>query len=222
MNPETGGAAGLGFVAGLSSWFAAFCVWLADSILALGYPGLVFLMAVESSLIPFPSELVMPPAGYLIHEGSMAWLPVILSGVAGSLLGAVFNYWLALSLGRPFLLRYGKYFFVGRESLEKAEAFFARHGEIAMLVGRLIPVIRQLISLPAGAARMRFGRFCLFTMVGSGIWVTVLTAIGWLVGRNRERLGVYMHGATLCTVAGAAVLVGLYILVNRRRRSRQT
>lgn len=221
MNPESGDAAAGGLVADLAAWSAAFCVWLADSILALGYPGLVFLMAVESSFIPFPSELIMPPAGYLIHEGSMAWLPTILSGVAGSVLGAVFNYWLALSLGRPFLLRYGGYFLLGPENLEKAETFFARHGEIATLVGRLIPVIRQLISLPAGAARMRFGRFCLFTAVGSGVWVTVLTVIGWLVGRNRERLGAYMHNATLWTVAGAAVLVGLYILVNRRRQSRR-
>ena len=210
----------------LYAWFSALCLWLAETvsavclwlvetILALGYPGIAVLMAVESSLIPFPSEVVMPPAGYLIHEGEMSWLPAILSGIAGSLAGALFNYWLALRLGRPFLLRHGKYVFLGRENLERAERFFASHGEIVTLVGRLIPVVRQLISLPAGAAGMRLDRFCLFTALGSGLWVSVLTLVGWLVGRNRELLGEYMRQATLWALAGAVALILAYLRFRR-------
>ncbi|MDR3077164.1 MAG: DedA family protein [Planctomycetota bacterium] len=200
----------------LQAWLSDLCLWLAETILALGYPGLAVLMAVESSLIPFPSEVVMPPAGYLIHEGKMSWLPAILSGTAGSLAGALFNYWLALRLGRPFLLRHGKYVFLNSGGLERAERFFASHGEIATLVGRLIPVVRQLISLPAGAAGMRLDRFCLFTALGSALWISALTLVGWLVGRNRELLGVYMRQATLWALAGAVALVFLYIRFRRR------
>ena len=199
------------FVTFLATWTTVFCVWLAEAVLALGYPGIVLLMAVESSLVPFPSELVMPPAGYLIHEGQMSWPLVLLSGVAGSMLGAFFNYYLARRLGRPFFLRYGKYFFLKPEHLEKTEAFFSRHGEITTFVGRLIPVVRQLISLPAGVARMPVGRFAFFTGLGAGIWVAVLTVVGWFVGKNAELLHVYMRNATLWALALAIALVVGYV-----------
>ncbi len=195
----------------LATWTTVFCVWLAETVLTLGYPGIIFLMAVESSLIPFPSELVMPPAGYLIHEGRMTWALVILSGVAGSMLGALFNYYLAYFLGRPFFLRYGKYFFLKPEHLEKTERFFARHGEITTFVGRLIPVVRQLISLPAGAARMPVGKFSFYTGLGAGIWVVVLTVVGWLVGKNADLLHMYMRNATLWALALATALVVGYV-----------
>ena len=202
----------------LTTWTTVFCVWLAEAVLALGYPGIIFLMAVESSLIPFPSELVMPPAGFLVHEGSMSWVPVIASGIAGSLIGALFNYYLAKWLGRPFFERYGKYVFVKPEHLERTERFFAGHGEITTFVGRLIPVIRQLISLPAGLSNMPLGKFCLYTTLGAGIWITVLTVIGWLVGRNQEMLHEYMQSATLWVLVGAAALVFVYIKIKARRR----
>ncbi len=202
----------------LTTWTTVFCVWLAEAVLALGYPGIIFLMAVESSLIPFPSELVMPPAGFLVHEGSMSWVPVIASGIAGSLIGALFNYYLAKWLGRPFFERYGKYVFVKPEHLERTERFFASHGEITTFVGRLIPVIRQLISLPAGLSNMPLGKFCLYTTLGAGIWITVLTVIGWLVGRNQEMLHEYMQSATLWVLLGAAALVFVYIKIKAKRR----
>ncbi len=195
----------------LATWTTVFCVWLAETVLTLGYPGIIFLMAVESSLIPFPSELVMPPAGYLIHEGRMTWALVILSGVTGSMLGALFNYYLAYFLGRPFFLRYGKYFFLKPEHLEKTERFFARHGEITTFVGRLIPVVRQLISLPAGVARMPVGKFAFYTGLGAGIWVVVLTVVGWLVGKNADLLHMYMRNATLWALALALALVVGYV-----------
>ncbi len=202
----------------LTAWTTVFCVWLADTVLLFGYPGIIFLMTVESSLIPFPSELVMPPAGYLVHEGEMSWAAVLLSGLGGSMLGALFNYFLALKLGRPFFIRYGKYFFLKPDSLERAEQYFARHGEITTFVGRLIPVIRQLISLPAGAARMPLGKFCLFTGLGAGIWVTVLTYIGWQVGKNQELLHHYMQSATLWIAGGALALALLYWKIHQHRR----
>lgn len=201
------------------AWTTVFCVWLAETVLALGYPGIVFLMAVESSLVPFPSELVMPPAGYLIHEGRMSWLPVIASGIAGSMAGALFNYYLALYLGRPFLVRYGRYFFLKPENLERTEKFFADHGEITTFVGRLIPVIRQLISLPAGLSRMPLRTFCLYTGLGAGLWVTVLTVIGWMVGRNQDLLREYMRDATLWVFGLAAATVYVYLKWWRRKRA---
>lgn len=208
-------SAAMEFVAG---WTTVFCVWLAETVLVLGYPGIVFLMAVESSLVPFPSELVMPPAGYQIHEGNMDWLPVIGAGVLGSLLGALFNYFLAMWLGRPFLMRYGKYFFLKPESLERTEKYFAAHGEITTFIGRLIPVIRQLISLPAGLSRMPLGKFCLYTCLGAGLWVVVLTVIGWMVGRNQDLLHQYMRDATIWVLGGAAIIVYVYIKWWRRKK----
>lgn len=200
-----------------AAWIATASLWLAETVLTLGYPGIVALMAIESSLVPFPSELVMPPAGYLVHEGRMSWLPVIASGILGSMLGAWFNYFLALWLGRPFLLRYGRYVFLKPEDMDRAERFFARHGEITTFVGRLIPVVRQLISLPAGAARMNFGKFTLYTALGAGIWVMILTWIGWLVGRNQEMLKSYLQSASIWLLGGAVVVVYVYIRLYRRR-----
>lgn len=203
------------------AWTTWFCGWLAETILALGYPGIVFLMAVESSLVPFPSEIIMPPAGYLIHEGKMTWALVIFSGVLGSVLGALFNYYLALWLGRPFLIRYGKYFFLKPDTLEKAEAFFAEHGEITTFVGRLVPVIRQVISLPAGLARMNLAKFTFYTGLGALIWVSILTWAGWLVGRNQELVHQYMRSATLWVLGAAAVLVVAYIKFYQWRKARR-
>ncbi|MDR1613340.1 MAG: DedA family protein [Planctomycetota bacterium] len=206
------------FVAG---WTSVFCVWLAGAILAFGYPGIVILMTVESSFIPFPSELVMPPAGYLIHEGKMTWFGVIASGLLGSLLGAWANYYLALWFGRSFFLKYGRYFLVSPESVRKAEEFFARHGEVAIFVGRLIPVIRQLISLPAGMARMPMGRFVVYTLLGAGIWMVALTWVGWLVGNNRDLLQQYLRQAVVWALLGAAVVVCLYVKRQREKNLQQ-
>jgi membrane protein DedA with SNARE-associated domain len=160
--------------------------WLTELILRLGYPGITLLMALESSFFPFPSEVVLPPAGYLAAQGRMnAWL-ALASGLSGSLIGALFNYYLAVRLGRPFLHRYHRFFLMRESSLNRAEDFFRRHGEISTFVGRLIPVIRQLISLPAGVARMRLDRFAIYTALGAGIWCAILTYVGWYVGAHSE------------------------------------
>lgn len=203
-----------------ATWTTVFCVWLAETVLTLGYPGIVFLMAVESSLIPFPSELVMPPAGYLIHEGKMGWALVILSGVAGSMIGALFNYYAAYYFGRPFFIKYGKYFFLKPEHLDKADAFFARHGEITTFVGRLIPVVRQFISLPAGVSKMPVGKFCVYTGLGAGIWVTVLTVAGYLVGQNAGALQETLRNVTLWALALAIAVVVAYVKLRKKEPNR--
>jgi Uncharacterized membrane-associated protein len=205
----------------LMTWTSVFCVWLAETVLALGYPGIIFLMAIESSFIPFPSELVMPPAGYLIHEGQMTWLGVIASGLAGSMIGAYFNYYLALWLGRPFFIRYGRYFFVSEESIDKAEKFFANHGEITIFVGRLIPVIRQLISLPAGIARMNIWKFTFYTLIGAGIWMFILTYVGYQVGKNAELLQEYLHSAVIWVLILVAVVVVGYVKLSPKLRRKK-
>jgi membrane protein DedA with SNARE-associated domain len=151
---------------------------------------LVF-MTVESSFIPFPSEVVMIPAGFLAARGAMAtavpeldaFLAVV-AGIGGSLLGALVNYGLAVALGTPFLERYGRYILLPPPKLRRAEQLFRRYGAGATFFCRLLPAIRQLISLPAGLARMPLGSFCLWTGLGAGIWVAVLTGIGFAIGTH--------------------------------------
>ena len=152
---------------------------------------LVFVfMAVESSFIPFPSEVVMIPAGFLAARGELGLAPAaalvaaILVGILGSLLGAFVNYYLALWVGKPFLLKYGKWFFVKPEPLNRACEVFNRYGAATTFVCRLIPVIRQLISIPAGISRMPLGSFALFTGLGAGIWSAILALVGFWLGRT--------------------------------------
>ena len=194
--------------------------WLVNTIGSMGYTGIISLMFLESSFFPFPSEVVMPPAGYLAWKGEMSLSLVLLSGIAGSLLGALFNYWVAVKLGRPFLLRYGKYFFVSPESIEKADEFFSKHGHVSTLVGRLLPVIRQYISLPAGIARMPMKTFMLFTTIGAGSWVCVLTFAGYLLGEHQDLLKEYLHVITLgCVVIALLIGGGYYLYLKRRKKS---
>lgn len=165
-----------------------FIHWLLDTMEGLGYPGIVVLMAIESSVIPLPSELVMPPAGYLAQQGKLSVWLVILAGTVGSVLGALANYALAAWLGRPLLHRYGKYFFVSEAKLERAEELFRRHGEVSTFGGRLLPVVRHLISLPAGLSRMSLPRFATYTALGAGLWCAVLTWIGWYAASKAEAM----------------------------------
>ena len=192
--------------------------WLVETIGEMGYTGIISLMFLESSFFPFPSEVVMPPAGYLAWEGEMSLPLVLLSGIAGSLLGALFNYWLAVKLGRPFLIKYGKYFFVSEESINKADEFFSRHGHISTFVCRLLPGIRQYISLPGGIARMPMKSFLLFTTLGAGIWVCVLTFAGYLLGEHQDLLKEYLHVITISCIVIALAVTGIYLLIIRRRR----
>ncbi len=190
--------------------------WIVETVSLWGYPGIVVLMFLESSFFPFPSEVVVPPAGYLAAQGEMCLSLVIVAGIAGSLLGAGFNYWLAIKWGRPFFERYGRYFLVSQASLERAERFFAVHGHISTFVGRLIPGIRQYISLPAGLARMNLALFAIFTALGSGIWVVILAITGYFIGNNRLLIGQYLHQIMIAVVLACLLLVASYVVVRKR------
>ncbi len=190
----------------------------------LGYPGIVLLMALESSFFPFPSEVVIPPAAYLASKGELSLFWVIVSGIFGSLLGAWFNYFLALRLGRPMLasliVRYGRFFLLPGDTLEKMEQFFARHGHVSTFIGRLIPGVRQYISLPAGLGRMNFLLFTLYTALGAGIWVCVLAAAGYLIGANEELLKAWLRRSSALLGLFSLLVVTLYLYFYRRRRAR--
>ena len=208
--------------------------WLTETIFVLGYPGIVALMAIESSFFPFPSEVVLPPAGYLAAQGRMNVMLVFGAGLLGSLIGALFNYYLAVLLGRPLLHKYHRYLLMRESSLDRAEEYFRRHGEISTFVGRLIPVIRQLISLPAGISRMRIDRFVFYTSLGAGIWCLVLTAIGYLVGRHAgvvtgidslmesPEIRRYTGIAAMAILPVLAVIVIVYVIRVRRAGRRES
>ncbi len=197
--------------------------WLLTTLLTLGYPGIVALMAIESSILPLPSELVMPPAGYWIAKGKMSLPIVLVCGTAGSVIGALVNYWVAQLLGRAFMRRFGRYVLLSERSLERAERYFDAHGEISTLVGRLLPVIRHLISIPAGIARMPLGRFVTYTAVGAFTWCAVLTGIGYFLGRHEdvlrnEEVQHYVSRVLVVLIPVIVVGIGAYIVWHRRRR----
>jgi len=190
---------------------------LVDLIFDWGYSGIFIMMAIESSFIPFPSEIVLIPAGYLASQGEMSIWMIMLSALGGSMVGAFVNYYLALTLGRRFLLKYGKYFFIKESALLKMEAFFEAHGHISTFTGRLIPGIRQLISVPAGLAKMNLAEFTAFTLLGAGIWALVLTLLGYFIGENQELINSYLKQITIAVIALLIVIAAVYYKVKKRR-----
>lgn len=184
----------------------------------MGYWGIFLLMFIESTFFPFPSEIIMIPAGYLVYKGEMNIYIVIFAGISGSVVGALLNYYLAMYFGRSFILKHGKYFFIKEETLNKLETFFSKHGEISTFTGRLIPGIRQLISLPAGLARMNMFKFSFYTALGAGIWVVVLVALGYLVGSNEALISEHLKTATLITLICVVFIITFYIIRHKRRK----
>ena len=190
---------------------------LVNGIGSLGYPGIFLLMALESSLVPVPSELVMPPAGYLAQQGLMNPWIAILAGTFGSLVGAYANYYCAHYLGRPLIIKYGKYVLVPPDKFHKVERFFLRHGEISTFIGRLLPVVRHLISIPAGLSGMNHLRFSAYTLLGAFIWCSILTWIGYVIGSNQDLIMAYSRQAVIWASAGSCLLVVTYIWVRKRK-----
>ena len=191
--------------------------WIVQTVGSLGYIGIFIMMFLESSFFPFPSEVVMIPAGYLASKGEMSLIVAILSGILGSLAGAIFNYLLAIKFGRAFLIRYGKYLFLKPSSLEKLESFFKDYGEISTFSGRLIPGIRQYISLPAGLAKMNILKFSLYTSLGAGIWVIILALLGYFLGQNEALIKEYLQNITISIVAIIAV-VAIFIYLKQKKK----
>lgn len=194
--------------------------WLIETIGTMGYPGIIFLMFVESTFIPLPSELVIPPAGYLISQNQMSWIGVIASGTAGSLLGALFNYAIAVFLGRPFILRYGKYFWISENRFKKGEDFFLKHGTISTLIGRLILGVRHYISFPAGLARMNLKKFCFYTAAGAGIWVCILAYIGYFFGNNKDKIFQASRHWSVYIMIFSVLVVAVYIIRHMRKSNK--
>jgi len=182
----------------------------------IGYFGIFLLMFLESTFFPFPSEIIMIPAGYLAFKGEMSIYIIILVGILGSLVGALFNYYFALKFGRKFIISYGKYFLVSPKTLDKLEEFFTKYGDISTFSGRLIPGIRQLISLPAGLAKMDMKKFLLYSGLGSGIWVIFLTILGFVVGENQDLISKYLKDATIIALIFIAIITIIYIIKRKK------
>jgi membrane protein DedA with SNARE-associated domain len=176
-------------------------------------------MFLESTFVPIPSEIIMLPAGIAAAEGKFNLYLVIFVGVVGNLLGAIFNYYLAIYCGRPIILKIGKYFFVKEATIAAIEKFFKKHGSISTFTGRLIPGVRHYISLPAGIARMDFRKFCFYTTAGSALWVTILTYLGFLIGENKELIKEYLHIAILLCMVFCAILALVYVWFMKRQQN---
>ncbi|MEA3370897.1 MAG: DedA family protein [Campylobacterota bacterium] len=190
---------------------------LVDVIFEWGYLGIFIMMAIESSFIPFPSEIVLIPAGYLASQGDMSIGMIMSAALGGSMVGAFINYYLALTLGRKLLTRYGKYFFIKENALEKMDSYFTKHGHISTFTGRLIPGIRQLISIPAGLARMNLVQFSIYTALGAGLWALILTLLGYFIGENQELIDTYLKQITISIVSLMILLIAVYFAYQKRK-----
>nr|MBI3613983.1 DedA family protein [Nitrospirota bacterium] len=202
----------------MSQWVGIWFQWVHD----WGYPGIILLMAMESSIFPIPSEVVIPPAAYWATQGRYSFAGVVLAGTLGSYLGAAATYWAARWLGRPLLIRYGKYLFCPEDKLLRAERWLARYEAGGVFFARLVPVVRHLIGIPAGLVRMPFGLYSVMTIVGAGLWCWVLAWFGGdllgsqpdLVQNPSQLVGVLQQKSRL--VGGFALLLCvLYVLVMR-------
>jgi membrane protein DedA with SNARE-associated domain len=194
---------------GLVEGAAGLIVWL---ISAGGYPGIALLMAIESACVPLPSEIIMPFAGYLALMGRFSLAGAATAGAIGCNLGSTLAYWVGRAGGRPFIERWGRLVLLTPDDLAKAEAFFSRHGAATVFIGRLLPVIRTFIALPAGMARMRQVKFQAYTFAGSWLWCYALAAAGKFLGEqwnSDPRLRAVFHGAdlTIVLLMGAGLLV---------------
>lgn len=207
---------------------------IVDMVSQFGYLGIFIMMFLESTFFPFPSEVAMIPAGYLAYKGEMNMVIAIIAGVTGSLAGALFNYYLAKHYGRKGVLAFGKYFFFTEEKLQTMEHFFTKHGAFSTFVSRLIPGVRQLISLPAGLSKMPIYPFTLYTTLGAGIWVVILAIIGFYLGSLAETFDPsqpyipqlltasqpYVHQIVYISLGMIAVATFAYVTTHRRRNRR--
>lgn len=194
-------------------------IWLVETINAWGYVGIGVLMMMESTVLPVPSELVLVPAGYLAHQGTMNIWAILFWSTLGSWCGASFNYFVSQKLGRPFLEKYGKYFFINLKSLQKTDVFFQKHGSFSTFTGRLIPVIRHFISIPAGLTSMPFSLFSFYTILGAFIWSAVLVGLGYAIGDNKNALAELLPFITAAVVFVVIVLWIFYFFLWKTKNS---
>ena len=194
-----------------------FAKWLVQLVHDWGYWGVLITTFLESTFVPLPAELTMVPAGYLVYQGKMNGFIVLFLSIVGSLLGSLFNYYIAIHYGRRFLTSYGKYMFFSQEKMEKLDKFFAVHGEASILTGRLIPGLRHFISFPAGLWKMDLRKFCLYTSIGAGIWMFVLMMIGYFIGGNEEMVKHFTPYATIAVLGLVGLGIWLYIRNHKKK-----
>lgn len=183
-----------------------------------GYWGLAVGMAVESACIPLPSEVILPFGGFLVSQGQLSFWGAVLSGTIGGTIGSIIAYYVGVYGGRPFILKYGRYILINKNDFEKADKFFAKYGDATVFIGRLLPIIRTFISLPAGIAEVQFKRFVAYTFAGSLPWSILLTFAGYKLGKHWMDIKKYLHGADYIVGAGLVILIGLYLWNHFRKK----
>ncbi len=196
--------------------------WYTSALATGGYPLVALLMAIESSIFPLPSEVVIPPAAHLAHTGQipLSLWGIVLAGTVGSWAGATAMYWAARLAGRPLVLRYGKYILVPPEKVVSAERWAEHYGAVGIFISRLLPVVRHLIGIPAGIVRMNYKTFSIYTVIGSGIWCAILAWLGVTMGQDESLMQGEYHRITLWLGGAMAVLGGLYyVFVHRHMKA---
>jgi membrane protein DedA with SNARE-associated domain len=205
----------------LEKIITAIGLWVIHVISTMGYGGIVLLMAIESACIPLPSEIIMPFSGYLVSQGQLSLAWVAFAGAIGCVVGSIPAYYLGMYGGRPMIERYGRYVLISHHDLDMADRAFARYGEIIIFFGRLLPVVRTFIALPAGVARMAMGRFIVYTFVGSLIWCWVLAYVGKQLGDHWETLGPYFHEFHWVIAVAFGALLVWYVWRHVKMMNRQ-
>jgi membrane protein DedA with SNARE-associated domain len=203
------------------SVFEHITIWVTNTIETLGYPGLAFLMALESMIAPIPSEAVMPFAGFLAFEGKMSMILIGVWSTTGSIVGSLISYYMGLYGGRPLVLSIGKYLFLNVHHLDSTERFFKRYGGITVFICRFIPVVRHFISIPAGIGKMPMGWFLLYTTIGALTWNMILAVVGFKLRERWDMLTPYFHIVDRVIVIAALVVIVVYISgqIMQRRKS---
>jgi len=188
-------------------------------ITTMSYPGIFFLMILESALIPIPSEIIMPFSGFLASTGKLNYIGVVLAGSFGNLVGSILTYYLGINVGRKVILKYGKYIFFKKKHLELTENLFNKYGDRVSFVGRLLPGIRTYVSLPAGIGKTKFTKFVIYTLAGSLIWNSMLTYVGMKLGSNWKNIDKYSIYLDIAAVLAIAVFL-IWFIYNTRRKSK--
>jgi membrane protein DedA with SNARE-associated domain len=199
---------------GISEYLAGHITAFID---ATGYLSVFLLMVMESMIFPVPSEAVMPFAGFLIVSGRFSLPGVIAASTIGSIVGSLISYWIGAKGGEPFFRRFGKYFLLDMHELEATQRFFQRRGQVTILISRFIPVVRHLISIPAGAGHMPLLPFCVFTVIGAGLWNAFLAVAGMKLKQNWNEIMRYSHVIDIVIVVVLAALVVLFLYRHRSR-----
>lgn len=191
-----------------------------DTISSIGYFGIFFLMILESMVVPVPSELVLPFAGFLISQGKFTFLFVILASSLGSIVGSLISYYMGYYGGHRIVTKYGKYLFLDLEDLKKTEIWFKKRGDRTIFISRFIPVVRHLISIPAGIGKMNIKKFCFYTLAGATIWNFILVYSGYILGKNWEKIRHYSEPLSII-VAGILFAGFIYFIYRHIKNKRK-